>query len=329
MNNPQPDISNYSSSKDEDEIDLAKYFHIISAHKWSIIGFSLFVTLLTIFYVSSLDSIYESTLTLLIESEEENVVSIDEVYGIPDAIYLYFETQNQILQSRNLAEKVIDELNLSRHADFDPALQKPGMVQTIFSWLPVGTSTDEAKSVPEYVTRNGIVAKFKNSLKVKPVYNSQLIDITFESKDPLMGPFFSLMVPMDVVLEARAGNLIFRIKGGGFAFYNFDNRINYGNLDRVIANHEGWDVVNADFTFDNGLGYGYRFGAEMVVYITNQFGINVEVNYYVGGSPVKFRGAYTGGSFNDQLSVVEVDYPDSKLDFTGFELTLGVLIRSK
>ena len=76
MNDPQADIADYSSRLDEDKIDFVKYFRIIVAHKWSIIGFSLFVTLLTIPFVSSMDSIYVAKLTILIESEEENVVAI-------------------------------------------------------------------------------------------------------------------------------------------------------------------------------------------------------------------------------------------------------------
>ena len=91
MNDPESNISNYTSHQDEDEIDLVKYFQIISDHKWSIMGFALFVTLLTMIVVSSMDNIYQSTLTLLIESEAENVVSIDEVYGIPGSIPQYFE----------------------------------------------------------------------------------------------------------------------------------------------------------------------------------------------------------------------------------------------
>ena len=184
MNVPQSDIGDYSSRLDEDEVDLAKYYRIIFAHKWSVMGFSLFVTLLTLLFVSSMDLIYEAKLTILIESEEENIVAIDEVYGIPGSIKQYFETQNLILQSRNLAEKVIDKLNLSIHPDFDPALQKPGIVKRFFSWLPVGTSTDEVRVLPDYVIRNSIVGKFKRNLKVAPVPNSQLINISFESKDP-------------------------------------------------------------------------------------------------------------------------------------------------
>ena len=83
MNVPQSDIGDYSSRLDEDEIDLAKYYRIIFAHKWSVMGFSLFVTLLTLLFVSSMDLIYEAKLTILIESEEENIVAIAQSRNLP------------------------------------------------------------------------------------------------------------------------------------------------------------------------------------------------------------------------------------------------------
>ena len=112
MNDPYSNIDDYSARMDENEIDLAAYFKILSIHKWSIIGFAIFITLLTTLVVSSMPPVYEATLTLLIESQEENVVSIEEVYGIPSSIAQHFETQNQVLQSRLLAEKVIDALDI-------------------------------------------------------------------------------------------------------------------------------------------------------------------------------------------------------------------------
>ena len=185
MNDLHSNINNYTVAPDEDEIDLAAYFKILSIHKWSIIGFAIFTTFLTTLVVFSMDPVYEATGTILIESQEENVVSIEEVYGIPGAIDEYFETQNQILQSRFLAEKVIDALKIPMHPDYDPDLQEPGLLQTVVSWFTVYFKDDnEDVVVPDYALRNSIVGKFKKNLKVAPVRNSQLINITFESKDP-------------------------------------------------------------------------------------------------------------------------------------------------
>lgn len=170
---------------------------------------------------------------------------------------------------------------------------------------------------------------FETGFSLYRMAGMNVTGLPFETNDPLMGPFFSMMVPLDAVIEANTGNFVFKLKGGGFAFYNFMNRINYGNLDRAIADYEGWQVANADFDFTNSLGYGYKFGGEIIIYFTKQFGINLEANYYVGNSPVRFEGKYTGGTLMGGLSQVTADYPDSKLDFTGLELTLGVLFSTR
>lgn len=154
-------------------------------------------------------------------------------------------------------------------------------------------------------------------------------DIPIKTRDPLMGPFFSFFVPAQAVLKLPLRNVVFSIKGGGFAFYNFGNRINYGNLDRAIRDFENWDVANADFRFDNNLGYGWIAGAELVIYLTKQFGMNFEVNYLSGGAPLHLRGNYRGGTMLTGIQTVSADYSDSKLDYSGLEVTMGILFSSK
>ena len=88
----------------------------------------------------------------------------------------------------------------------------------------------------------------------------------YESKNPLIGPFFSLMVPLEGVITFDFNNQAFKIKGGGFLFYNFDTKVNEGNLDRELRDYLGWEVLNSDVSVSNNLGYGYHFGAEYVIY---------------------------------------------------------------
>src|SRR6476620_2311281 len=44
-------------------------------------------------------------------------------------------------------------------------------------------------------------------------------DMPFESKDPIVGPNFTLFVPAELVLQFKGKKAEFDIKGGGFAFY--------------------------------------------------------------------------------------------------------------
>jgi len=151
-------------------------------------------------------------------------------------------------------------------------------------------------------------------------------DIPFSSDKALVGPFFSILVPVELVIFAESRRATFKIKGGGFAFYNFDTKLNEGNIDRALKEELNWEVINTDFQVDNTIGLGYLFGGELVYYINKKLGLNMEIQYLIGESDLNMQGTYTGlPSENEGLQTVEVSYPDSKLDFTGFEISLGAI----
>src|SRR5690349_17698073 len=55
--------------------------------------------------------------------------------------------------------------------------------------------------------------------------------LPFESKDPLVGPNFTILVPLELVFQLHGAQVEFDVKGGGFFFYGFSQKLNYGNLD--------------------------------------------------------------------------------------------------
>lgn len=150
-------------------------------------------------------------------------------------------------------------------------------------------------------------------------------DVPFETKEPIIGPSITTLVPLELVLQFGNNTHQFRIKGGVFGFYNFTHQLMYGNLDRALREMEGWDVLNSSFEYDNKPGWGYEGGAEYIVYVNNQFGITLGANYFLGGASLNMRGAYSGASGGAFEPEKQANYPDAKLDFTGWEISLGVL----
>ena len=151
-----------------------------------------------------------------------------------------------------------------------------------------------------------------------------VINMPFESEEPVIGPTFTLLVPLEFVIQVGNDKQEFSIKGGAFAFFSFDQKINEGNLDREIRTYENWDVANSDFTIENKLGYGYQFGTEYMFYITKQIAVSLEGNYYIGGADLGMKGSYIGGNTTSGLITRDnEDYKDSKIDFTGLEISLG------
>ncbi len=155
-----------------------------------------------------------------------------------------------------------------------------------------------------------------------------IIDLPFQTKDPLLGPNFTLFIPAELVLQFHGKQAEFDIKGGGFFFYGFDQKLDYGNLDRAIRTHENWTLANADLAFDNQPGFGYHFGAEFTVYVTRQFGISIETNYLMGFNKFPLTGSYSGTDGQTGIQTVDVDYRDAKVDFTGFEFSIGIIFTS-
>ncbi|MFK8078781.1 MAG: GumC family protein [Granulosicoccus sp.] len=97
-----------------DQIDLQHYLRILRKYKWSIVLFTALITGLAGYYAYTATPIYSASSTLLIEQQQLNVASIEELYGADNNSSDYYLTQFEILKSRTLAIKVIDSLDMWR-----------------------------------------------------------------------------------------------------------------------------------------------------------------------------------------------------------------------
>lgn len=177
-----------SEVKEEETIDLQSFFRVVSLFKWKILTLSFIVTLLAIVIVYSITPRYIATATMLIEAEQANVVSIEEVYGLNSGKKEYFVTQLQILKSRQISSKVVDKLALTSHHEFDPDQQPEqfnlvGAIKSFLPFLPqdVDDSTEEEKL---YIKKQEVVSEFISRLSINLIKKTQLITISFESESP-------------------------------------------------------------------------------------------------------------------------------------------------
>ena len=76
------------------------------------------VFLLVTVYTFTATPIYEATTKLLIESDNPNVVSFKEVMDEQGSKNDYYTTQYNILQSRTLARRTLNDLKLWNHEQF-------------------------------------------------------------------------------------------------------------------------------------------------------------------------------------------------------------------
>jgi uncharacterized protein involved in exopolysaccharide biosynthesis len=98
----------------EEEVHLRDYLRVILKRRWMIaVVFLVLVTTVTISNLN-MDPVYRATTQILIDTENPNVVNIEEVLGLNVNAFDrdYYQTQYEILKSKSLALKVIKDLDL-------------------------------------------------------------------------------------------------------------------------------------------------------------------------------------------------------------------------
>ncbi|BDC99004.1 hypothetical protein [Persicobacter psychrovividus] len=149
-----------------------------------------------------------------------------------------------------------------------------------------------------------------------------------ESSNSLVNPFFSLMVPVELTFSIPTPLGVFQLRGGGFGYGNLDLSTHEGNFDRAFKSTYDWKLANAAIENDNGLGYGYRAGLGYMVDINSQLSLTMEASYLSGQSQYAWRGTVVGMDQSDQLQELAFSEPDAQLDFTGYEISVGVIINT-
>lgn len=179
---------------EEETIDLRHYWRVLWRFKWDIIGLAFVVSIVTALVVVNMDDIYQSTASLMIESRQAQITSIEEIYGLDPQQSEYYSTQHEILRSRVLAERVIREMDLLNHPEFLP---EDGELDGGSSWrdfVPeflTGFGGDEgssnvARASQEQLLLASVLDQFNERLTVEPIRNTQLVRVHFEAKDPAL-----------------------------------------------------------------------------------------------------------------------------------------------
>src|SRR3954466_11579455 len=100
------------------EVHLLDYVKVLYKRRWTAItAFLLIVGSVTV-YTFTATPIFEAKTRLLIETEERNVVNFKQVVDEDQTKADYYQTQYNMLQSRALARRMLEQLKLWDKAPF-------------------------------------------------------------------------------------------------------------------------------------------------------------------------------------------------------------------
>lgn len=185
----------------EQDIDIRQYLRIVSKRRWVVFTvFMLIVVLATIHAFTSVP-IYQTKARIVIEKDNPNLVSIQEVMAVDSTGTDYYQTQYNIIESRTVAREVVRRLKLDKSPEFQ-AEAGDSFTADIRTFLDeryrlwkeqivslfnidkdkvkkAGSSEEQSPDAP-------LVSAFIQRVKVSPIRNSRLVDVSVEAKDPVL-----------------------------------------------------------------------------------------------------------------------------------------------
>jgi len=152
-------------------LDLKEFIGIIARRKWLVIATTLLTLLAVLLVTLMIKPVYRASSTIQIERNAKQIVNgamFESIESRSDKDF--HETQRQLIQSKALARRVINQLGLdTKDTSF-------GVISSIKQAL--GMSTVDLSS------SDRTEALFLENLTVQPISNSQLVMINYDSTDP-------------------------------------------------------------------------------------------------------------------------------------------------
>ena len=194
MENQQPDISPH----------LAEYYYILSKHKWIIIGSSIIMVTLTMFFTFQMKPVYQATATLVIDKEQSKSPLTGERMDFESYVSqsLTFNTHFKLITSRQVLEEVIRRLKLDRQdEDIEVGVFKEILAQVKENIRLLLDQEEKVLTPEEQLT--GTVETLNENVDIEEVRDTRLLKISVEDHDPALA--------MDIANSLAAAYIEFNI----------------------------------------------------------------------------------------------------------------------
>lgn len=181
-------LNNPSLSIEEESIDIAQYWRVIKRHKFGIFSITLICLIIGVLAAVSATPVYRAATKLIADPIQPNLDTRDQ-YVNSALIFLFYETQYEIIGSHNIARKAIDKLELLARHKAKQAAQpteqnSDNFIQQAKAWLPSVKAQELMPEPSDDELRSQLASSIQAKLKVEGGKQSEIITISYEDPDP-------------------------------------------------------------------------------------------------------------------------------------------------
>ena len=173
----------------DDTIHLLDYWHILVIRKWTVVAILVTVVGLAALRTFNEVPMYRATARIQIDGENPNIVSFQDIYQMETVANDGLQTQFRILSARSLARRVVEDLRLDEHDQFQagPPSFSSGLIRSVTNVFATSEDNSGEGAVTdsdETDALRGVIGSYLGRLSVSPVGGTRLVDISFDSTDP-------------------------------------------------------------------------------------------------------------------------------------------------
>jgi capsular exopolysaccharide synthesis family protein len=175
-------MSSMGSERVDDElIDLREYWQVLVRRRWTVLLTIGALLLGTMISTALMTPVFRATTVVQIERESGKVleyqnVTAEETVNAKD----FYETQYELLQSRTLARRVIDQLGLRESGTLAAGSESGGFISAFLGNIKAMLAGE--RSVEDQLPPD-LEYLFLENLTVQPVKNSRLVRLHYDSTD--------------------------------------------------------------------------------------------------------------------------------------------------
>ena len=173
-------------SYDDDAIDLRRYWQILLRRKWTLVAAVTLAFLVALVATYNATPVYRSKLLLQIEPQTDQFLEFQQKVslGEPASDWDYYQTQYELLKSRTLARRVIDQLGLEAAQKPKPEASSSFLADlkgTVKGWIRSASAGGEGSADEAAPAKPNLEDALLGSLTIAPVRDSRLVHIQYDS----------------------------------------------------------------------------------------------------------------------------------------------------
>lgn len=170
-----------------DTADLLAIWRVLKARWFFITSFVALAATLALLVAYSLPPLYRATVTIILEPEKSQVSNVNAIFTENEFNYIYYETQRNLITSRDVLNKVVDRLALADEVLFRPPVEAPWWQvdwRMLLPFIPEPPQVELSPLEEQKRLQDYAVAKLAGSVTVVAVPATELMKINVSLESP-------------------------------------------------------------------------------------------------------------------------------------------------